>query len=51
MHNWFAVAIDFVIVVLGVYVAVWVGSQQAAKSRSGEPRRRLRPFAKIFGIR
>ena len=29
-HDWFAVAIDFVIVVLGVYVAVWVGDQQAA---------------------
>ena len=29
-HDWFAVAIDFVIVVLGVYVAVWVAGQQAA---------------------
>jgi hypothetical protein len=27
------VAIDFVIVVLGVYVAVWVGSQQAAREQ------------------
>jgi hypothetical protein len=33
MHNWFGVAIDFVIVVLGVYVAVWVGSQQAAREQ------------------
>lgn len=33
LHNWFAVAIDFVIVVLGVYVAVWVGSQQAAREQ------------------
>ena len=32
-HNWFAVAIDFVIVVLGVYVAVWVGSRQAARDQ------------------
>ena len=32
-HNWFAVAIDFVIVVLGVYVAVWVGSHQAAREQ------------------
>jgi len=33
-HDWFAVAIDFVIVVLGVYVAVWVSNQQAAHERS-----------------
>ena len=32
-HDWFAVAIDFVIVVLGVYVAVWVSNQQAAGER------------------
>lgn len=32
-HNWLAVGIDFVIVVLGVYVAVWVGSFQAAHER------------------
>jgi hypothetical protein len=30
-HDWFAVSIDFVIVVLGVYVAVWVGGRQAAR--------------------
>jgi hypothetical protein len=30
-HDWFAVSIDFVIVVLGVYVAVWVGTRQAAR--------------------
>ena len=29
-HDWFAVTIDFVIVVLGVYVAVWVSGRQAA---------------------
>jgi len=32
-HDWFAVTIDFVIVVLGVYVAVWVSNQQAARER------------------
>ena len=32
-HDWFAVTIDFVIVVLGVYVAVWAGNQQAARER------------------
>jgi hypothetical protein len=32
-HDWFAVTIDFLIVVLGVYVAVWVSSQQAARER------------------
>lgn len=32
-HDWFAVAIDFVIVVLGVYVAVWVSTQQATRER------------------
>jgi len=32
-HNWFAVTIDFVVVVLGVYVAVWVSNQQAASGR------------------
>ena len=32
-HDWFAVAIDFVIVVLGVYVAVWVSNQQAAREQ------------------
>ena len=32
-HDWFAVTIDFVIVVVGVYVAVWVSSQQAAHER------------------
>ena len=31
-HDWFAVAIDFVIVVLGVYVAVWAGNRQAARA-------------------
>ena len=29
-HDWFAVVIDFVIVVLGVYVAVWASNLQAA---------------------
>ena len=33
-HDWFAVAIDFVVVVLGVYVAVWVGGQQGARERA-----------------
>jgi hypothetical protein len=32
-HNWLAVTLDFVIVVLGVYVAVWVGDLQAARER------------------
>ncbi len=32
-HDWFAVAVDFFIVVLGVYVAVWVSNQQAARDR------------------
>ena len=32
-HDWFAVTIDFLIVVLGVYVAVWVSNQQAARER------------------
>lgn len=32
-HDWFAVTIDFIIVVLGVYVAVWVSSQQAMRDR------------------
>jgi hypothetical protein len=32
-HDWFVVAIDFVIVVLGVYVAVWASNQQAARER------------------
>ena len=32
-HDWFAVTIDFVIVVLGVYVAVWAANQQAAYDR------------------
>jgi hypothetical protein len=32
-HDWFAVTIDFVIVVLGVYVAVWASNQQAARER------------------
>ena len=32
-HDWFAVTIDFVIVVLGVYVAVWASNQQAARDR------------------
>ena len=32
-HDWFAVAVDFVIVVLGVYVAVWVSNQQALRDR------------------
>ena len=31
--DWFAVTIDFLIVVLGVYVAVWVSNQQAARER------------------
>ena len=33
-HNWLAVALDFAIVVVGVYVAVWVGNFQ----RSNEQR-------------
>jgi hypothetical protein len=33
-HDWFAVTIDFVIVVLGVYVAVWASNQQAARERA-----------------
>ena len=33
-HNWLAVALDFVIVVLGVYVAVWVGDFQASYERA-----------------
>ena len=32
-HDWFAVAVDFLIVVLGVYVAVWVSNRQAARDR------------------
>ena len=32
-QDWFAVTIDFVIVVLGVYVALWVSNQQAARER------------------
>jgi len=32
-HDWFAVTIDFIIVVLGVYVAVWVGDRQAAREQ------------------
>ena len=32
-HNWLAVAIDFIIVVLGVYVALWAGDLQAARER------------------
>ena len=32
-HDWFAVTIDFVIVVLGVYVAIWAANQQAARDR------------------
>jgi hypothetical protein len=32
-HDWFAVAVDFVIVVLGVYVAVWAAGLQAAHER------------------
>jgi hypothetical protein len=32
-HNWLAVALDFVIVVLGVYVAVWAGNFQASQER------------------
>jgi type II secretory pathway pseudopilin PulG len=38
-HDWFAVAIDFVIVVLGVYVAVWVSSQQQAREREQRTRK------------
>ncbi len=38
-HDWFAVAIDFVIVVLGVYVAVWVSGQQAARDREQRTRK------------
>lgn len=32
-HNWLAVGLDFVIVVVGVYVAVWVGNLQASYER------------------
>ena len=32
-HNWLAVAIDFLIVVLGVYVAMWAGDIQSARER------------------
>jgi hypothetical protein len=38
-HDWFAVAIDFVIVVLGVYVAVWASNQQAARGREQRTRK------------
>ena len=31
-QNWFAVALDFVIVVFGVYIGVWIGSLQEKKS-------------------
>ena len=31
-QNWFAVAIDFVIVVLGVYIGVWAGGFQERKA-------------------
>jgi hypothetical protein len=32
-QDWFAVAIDFLIVVLGVYVAVWANNQQLARQQ------------------
>jgi hypothetical protein len=32
-HDWCAVTIDFVIVVLGVYVAVWAADRQSAHER------------------
>jgi hypothetical protein len=49
-HDWFAVTIDFVIVVLGVYVAVWVSNQQAAREREQRTRKvvaALRPDRRI----
>lgn len=32
-HNWLAVALDFLIVVLGVYVAMWAGNLQTSHER------------------
>ena len=38
-HDWFGVTVDFLIVVLGVYVAVWVGSRQASFERDQRTRK------------